>query len=184
MKNEDQTKTAVKESDTARGKTAAAGLKQFFINDLKDIYWAEKALVKAIPKMISNASDQELIEALTEHLDETHEHVIRLEEVFAGINMKASTKKCAAMEGLIKEAEEIMEEAAKGIMRDAGIIAGGQKIEHYEIASYGTLGAYAEILGYDDAVELLHQTLEEERAADEKLTAVTASALMDEVAIK
>jgi len=157
---------------------ATEALKKFFISDLKDIYWAEKALTKLIPKMIKNATDQELIEALTEHLDETHEHVVRLDDVFASIELKAATKKCEAMAGLIKEAEEIMEETDKGLMRDAGIIAAGQKVEHYEIAAYGTLGAYAEILGYDDAVELLHQTLEEERTADEKLTVVTASALM------
>lgn len=152
-------------------------LMKLFEDGLKDIYWAEKALTKAIPKMISNATSEELIDALESHLGETEEQVTRLEEVFAILGKKATAKKCDAMEGLIKEAEGIMEECEEGAMRDAGIIAAGQKVEHYEIATYGTLRQFAETLGLGDAAELLQTTLDEERAADEKLTEVAVSAV-------
>ncbi len=153
-------------------------LNELFIGGLKDIYWAEKALTKALPKMIKNATSEELIEALTAHLGETEGQVTRLEEVFSSIDERAVAKKCEAMAGLIKEAEEIMEECDKGGMRDAGIIVAGQKVEHYEIATYGTLRAFAEIMGHDKAVDLLQQSLDEEKAADEKLTEVTASVVI------
>ncbi len=176
MKNEQKVTT---KPTTIEGKTnAPEGLKEFFIDDLQDIYWAEKALTKALPKMIKNATSPELIECLTSHLEETKGHVTRLEDVFSSIDEKAVAKKCEAMTGLIKEAEEIIGDTTKGIMRDAGIIAAGQKVEHYEIASYGTLAAYASMLGYEDASTTLHQTLEEEKAADAKLTEVTEAALM------
>jgi ferritin-like metal-binding protein YciE len=153
-------------------------LNELFIGGLKDIYWAEKALTKALPKMIKNATSEELIEALTSHLGETEGQVTRLEEVFSSIDEKAVAKKCEAMAGLIKEAEEIMEECEDGGMRDAGIISAGQKVEHYEIATYGTLRAFAEILGHEKAAGLLQETLDEEKAADEKLTEVTPSVIM------
>ena len=152
-------------------------LHEFFEDGIKDLYWAEKKLVRSLPKMIKNASSPELIDALQGHLGETEDHVHRLEEVFASIDTKLAAKKCEAMEGLVKEAEEIMEECEMGGMMDAGIIAAGRKVEHYEIASYGTLAAYAEILGHNEAANLLKQTLKEEKAADEKLTAVTAGAV-------
>lgn len=176
MKKEQE--VTVKQTTMDNKLTAPEGLKEFFIDDLKDIYWAEKALTKALPKMIKNATAPKLAECLASHLEETKAHVSRLEEVFSSIDVKAVAKKCEAMTGLIKEAEEIITETQKGPMRDAGIIAAGQKVEHYEIASYGTLAAYAGMLGYDDAAELLHQTLEEEKAADAKLTEVTEGALM------
>ena len=153
-------------------------LHDFFEDGIKDLYWAEKKLVKALPKMIKNASSPELIDALKGHLGETEGHVTRLEKVFASIDAKPVAKKCEAMEGLVKEAEEIMGECEMGGMMDAGIIAAGQKVEHYEISSYGTLAAYAEILGHNEAVSLLKDTLEEEKAADEKLTEVTATAVV------
>ena len=153
-------------------------LHKLFEDGLKDLYWAEKNLVKALPKMIKNASSSELVEALENHLAETENQVTRLEEAFNSIDAKPVAKKCEAMDGLIKEGEEIMKDSEPGVMMDAGIIAAGQKVEHYEIASYGTLAAYAEILGYDEAASLLRQTLEEEKAADEKLTEVTASAVL------
>lgn len=153
-------------------------LHELFVDGLKDIYWAEKALTKALPKMIKNATSEELAEALTNHLEETKAQVTRVEEIFASVDEKAVAKKCVAMEGLIKEGEEIMEESEKGVMRDAGIIAAGQKVEHYEIATYGTLRAYAEIMGHTEAAKLLQQTLDEEKAADEKLTEVTPSAVV------
>jgi len=152
-------------------------LKKLFEDELKDIYWAEKALTKAIPKMIKNATSDELKEALEHHLSETENQVNRVEQVFQVLGKKAESKKCEAMNGLITEGEEIIEECEDGAMRDAGIISAGQKIEHYEIASYGTLRQFAETLGLNDAVELLEQTLDEEKAADEKLTEVALSAV-------
>jgi ferritin-like metal-binding protein YciE len=127
--------------------------------------------------MIKNATSAELIEALDNHLMETEEQVKRVEQVFELTGKKAVAKKCEAMEGLIKEAEEIMEECEEGAMRDAGIISAGQKVEHYEIASYGTLRQFAETLGLTDAVALLEETLNEEKIADEKLTEVALSAV-------
>jgi ferritin-like metal-binding protein YciE len=156
---------------------AAQGLRDLFEDELKDIYWAEKALTKAIPKMIKNSTSEELVTALKEHLAITEEQVTRLEQVFESIGTKAQAKKCEAMEGLIKEAEEIMESTEKGVVRDAGIISAGQKVEHYEIATYGTLSAFAKILGEDDAVSLLEETLSEEKEADEKLTEVAESSI-------
>lgn len=152
-------------------------LMALFEDELKDIYWAEKALTKAIPNMIKNATSQELIDALTNHLEETAEQVLRLEQVFESIGKKVEAVKCEAMEGLIKEAVSIMDDCEEGAMCDAGIILAAQKIEHYEIATYGTLRQFAETLSLDDAVELLHATLEEEKAADEKLSEVATSTI-------
>jgi ferritin-like metal-binding protein YciE len=150
-------------------------LMKLFEDELMDIYWAEKALTKAIPKMVKNATSMELKDALESHLEQTHEQVGRVEMVFEIIGKKASAKKCEAMEGLIKEGAEIMEDCEKGAMRDAGIISAGQKIEHYEISSYGTLRQFAETLGLTEAASLLETTLNEEKAADEKLSEVAQS---------
>ncbi|CAC9976137.1 MULTISPECIES: YciE/YciF ferroxidase family protein [Flavobacterium] len=150
--------------------SAAEGLRELFVDSLKDIYWAEKALVKALPKMAKNATSQNLITAINDHLAVTEKQVARLEEVFKSVGEKAAAKKCDAMEGLIKEGESIMEETESGPVRDAGIIAASQKIEHYEIATYGTLAAFATTLGEDDAVLLLEKTLAEEKEADVLLT--------------
>lgn len=157
-------------------------LMKLFEDELRDIYWAEKALTKAIPKMVKNATSPELIEALESHLEQTIEQVSRVEMVFEIIGKKASAKKCEAMEGLIKEGGEIMEDCEEGAMRDAGIISAGQKIEHYEIASYGTLRQFAETLGLTDAASLLEATLNEEKAADEKLSEVAMYAINIEAA--
>lgn len=157
-------------------------LMKLFEEELKDIYWAEKALLKAIPKMIKNASSEDLIDALENHLEETEEQVVRVEQVFEILGKKPTAKKCEAMEGLIKEAVSIMEECEEGAMCDAGIISAGQKIEHYEIASYGTLCQFAETLNLDEAVLLLEATLEEEKAADEKLSEVATTAINMEAA--
>jgi ferritin-like metal-binding protein YciE len=157
-------------------------LMKLFEDELKDIYWAEKALTKAVPKMIKNATSQELIDALTSHLAETENQVTRVEQVFESIDKKAIAKKCEAMEGLIKEAGEIMESCEAGAMCDAGIISAGQKVEHYEIASYGTLRQFAETLGLTEAVSLLEATLNEEKAADEKLSEVATDAINIEAA--
>ena len=157
-------------------------LQQLFEDGLKDIYWAEKALTKGIPKMIKNATSEELVEALTEHLAETEEQVARLEQVFELMGQKAVAKKCDAMAGLLEEAEGIMEECEEGAMRDAGIIAAAQKVEHYEIATYGTLRQFATTLGLTKAAELLAATLAEEKAADAILTEVAVSAVNIEAA--
>lgn len=152
--------------------SAADGLRELFVDSLKDIYWAEKALTKALPKMAKNATSENLIATINDHLTVTEEQVTRLEQVFDLIGEKASAKKCEAMEGLIKEGESIMEETEQGPVRDAGIIAASQKIEHYEIATYGTLAAFAHTLGEDEALDLLQQTLDEEKEADTLLTEV------------
>jgi len=149
---------------------AGAGLRELFINSLKDIYWAEKALTKALPKMAKKATNENLIEVITDHLAVTEEHVTRLEDVFENLGERAVAKKCEAMEGLIKEGEEIVEETEAGPVRDAGIIAASQKIEHYEIATYGTLIAFAKTLGEDNIASLLELTLNEEKEADVTLT--------------
>ncbi len=161
---------------------ASSQLMKLFEDELKDIYWAEKALTKAIPKMIKNATSPELIDALTLHLAETEKQVVRVEDIFDSINKKAVAKKCAAMEGLINETGAIMESCEAGAMRDAGIISAGQKVEHYEIASYGTLRQFAETLGLTKAVTLLAKTLKEEQAADELLSEVAIAAVNLEAA--
>ncbi len=174
----------VKKKSASNGSSSmqSSQLMELFITELKDIYWAEKALITAIPKMIKKATSQELIAALESHLEETKVQATRVEEVFHSINLKPVGKKCEAIAGLIKEAEGIMEESEPGAMCDAGIIAGSQKIEHYEIASYGTMRQFAETLELSKAVKLLEQTLEEEKAADVKLTEVAVSAVNIEAA--
>ena len=156
---------------------AAKGLNTLFEDSLKDIYWAEKALTKAIPKMIKNATSDELRAALTDHLEVTKNQVTRLEQVFQLIEKPARAKKCDAMEGLLKESEGIMEETEIGVVRDAGIILAGQKVEHYEIATYGTLCAFAKILGEQEAAGLLQQTLDEEKEADVTLSQVAETSI-------
>ncbi|WP_369014113.1 YciE/YciF ferroxidase family protein [Flavobacterium anhuiense] len=164
-------KTATAKNGAVKAKASAAeGLRELFVDSLKDIYWAEKALTKALPKMAKNATSENLIKAINDHLAVTQEQTARLEKVFSLVGEKAAAKKCDAMEGLIKEGESIMEETEKGPVRDAGIIAASQKIEHYEIATYGTLAAFATTLGEDDAVLLLEKTLAEEKEADTLLT--------------
>ncbi len=152
-------------------------LSKLFEDELKDIYWAEKALTKAIPKMIKNATAQELIQALKSHLSETETHVQKVEAVFEIIGKKAQAKKCEAMDGLIREAQEIMESCDEGAMCDAGIISAAQKVEHYEIATYGTLRTFAQTLGHQDAADILEEILDQEKAADEKLSSVAESTI-------
>ncbi len=152
-------------------------LMKLFEDGLKDIYWAEKALIKAIPKMIKKATSEELDKALTSHLEETKEQITRLEKVFSLIKVKAEGKKCDAMEGLIEEASGIMEECEEGSMRDAGIISAAQKVEHYEIATYGTLRQFAETLKLTEVEKLLATTLQEEKEADLKLSDVAMEAV-------
>lgn len=148
-------------------------LGKFFLDSLKDIYWAEKHLTKALPKMQKAATTEELQNAIGDHLTQTEEHVTRLEKVFEIIGEKAQAKKCDAMEGLIKEGDSIVEETEEGSMtRDAAIIVAAQKVEHYEIATYGSLVTLAKTMGLDDAAEILGQTLQEEKETDESLTEI------------
>ena len=149
---------------------AAEGLRELFVDSLKDIYWAEKALTKSLPKMAKNATTEALVQAIEEHTEVTLQQVQRLERVFELLNEKAVAKKCEAMDGLIKEGQEIMESTEQGPVRDAGIIAASQKIEHYEIATYGTLVAFAKTLGEEEAAGILAETLAEEKEADVTLT--------------
>ena len=154
-------------------------LADLFHETLRDIYYAEKKLTKTLPKMAKKASSQELSTAITDHLRETEGHVERLEQIFAMIEKPARAKKCPAMDGLIEEGDEVAAGAEDDATRDAGIIASAQTVEHYEIARYGTLATWAELLGYADAKELLGQTLEEEKAADEKLTGLAEEINVD-----
>jgi ferritin-like metal-binding protein YciE len=147
-------------------------LHELFLDELSDLYSAEKQLTKALPKMIKAAQAQELKDAIAAHLKETEGHVGRLEQVAESLEEKLKRKTCAAMEGLVKEASELLEEQKGKSSLDAAIIAAAQKVEHYEIASYGTVRAWAEEMGQAEAVELLNETLEEESAADEKLTEI------------
>lgn len=172
-------KTGAKKSSSEESESMMerSSLMELFENELKDIYWAEKALTKAIPKMIKNASSPELAEALENHLAETEEQVGKVEQVFELLEQKAVAKKCEAMAGLMKEAEEIMKDTEKGPQRDAGIISAAQKVEHYEIASYGTLRTFATTLGLDEAAAILEEILEEEKNADSKLTEIAVSTI-------
>ena len=147
-------------------------LHKLFLEELADIYNAEKQLTKALPKLAKAAQSNELREALESHLEETEEHISRLEEVFESLDESVKNKTCKAMQGLIAEGDEIVKEQKDSSALDAGIIAACQKVEHYEIATYGTLCAWAEQMGHGEALELLRQTEEEEVTADEKLTEV------------
>lgn len=151
---------------------SAKDLAELFEDGLKDIYWAEKALTKALPKIEKNASSEKLKMAISKHLQETETHAERLEQCFESLGLKAKAEKCEAMAGLIEEGESIIKETEVGAVRDAGIIAAAQKVEHYEIATYGTLSAFAKVLGYKDALKLLLSTLTEEKKCDEDLTAL------------
>jgi len=155
------------------GSNGHSQLEKLFLDSLKDIYWAEKHLTKVLPKMKKKATSDELKEAIEEHLTQTEEHVSRLEQVFNLCGKKPQAKKCEAMEGLTKEGDSIVEETEDGTeTRDAGIIMAAQKVEHYEIATYGTLVVFAKTLGMKDAADILIETLKEEKDTDERLTAI------------
>ena len=156
-------------------KDASEDLQEFFEDGLKDLYWAEKALVKALPKMRTNATSRKLKTAIEDHLEETRGHVTRLEEVFQSIGKKSQAAKCDAMDGLLQEGDDIMKETQPGAARDAGIIAASQKVEHYEIASYGTLATFADQLGHKEAARILKQTLKEEKNCDSLLSKLAKS---------
>mgnify|MGYP002649589007 CR=1 FL=1 len=157
---------------TKENSTTAKNLRDIFVDGLKDIYWAENALVKTLPKMFENATDIRLKTAIKDHLAQTKEHVNRLEKVFECIGEDAEGKKCAAMEGILKEGDEMLQETEEGAVRDAAIIASSQKVEHYEITSYGTLAAYAKTLNERNALDYLLRTLGEEKKADCLLSSI------------
>jgi ferritin-like metal-binding protein YciE len=176
-KSSGQKQTRSSNSRTLKSENGSANghsqLEKLFTDTLKDIYWAEKHLTKALPKMIKKSTTGELKSAIEEHLAQTEEHVSRLERVFEICGKKAQAKKCDAMEGLSKESDSVIEETEPNTMtRDAGIIMSAQKVEHYEIATYGSLVQLAKTLGMNEAADILHQTLDEEKQADEKLTEI------------
>jgi ferritin-like metal-binding protein YciE len=144
-------------------------LQELYVNELRDLYNAETQLVKALPKMAKAATSQELRAGFEEHLEQTKGHVQRLEEIFSELDEKPTGKKCKGMEGLVEEGKEMIEEE-EGEVLDAGLISAAQRVEHYEIAGYGCVRTYANLLGETDAAELLNETLEEEKETDKKLT--------------
>src|SRR5207248_3480954 len=150
-------------------------LQKLYIEELRDLYNAENQLVKALPKMAKGASHQELRQAFEDHLEQTKEHVERLEEIFKRLEEKPTGKTCKAMKGLIEEGSEILEEDGDESVLDAALIGAAQRVEHYEIAGYGTARTFASMLGEEDAMELLQETLDEEAATDKKLTALAES---------
>lgn len=150
-------------------------LEELFIHEVRDLFDAEKQILKALPKIIKAVETEELRTALEEHRDVTETHVERLEQVFKHLEMAARGKKCAGMEGLLKEGSSLLEEDAKPVVLDAAVIGAAQKVEHYEICAYGTLIAFAEELGYDEIAELLTETLEEEKEADDTLSQIAAN---------
>ncbi|HEV8082104.1 MAG TPA: ferritin-like domain-containing protein [Chitinophagaceae bacterium] len=184
------TTTKSKSAKPSQGTSTSAGkgaensmLRDFFIDELKDIYWAEKHLVKTLPKMKKAATSTELQDAFTEHLEVTKTHVSRLEQAFESLGKKAQAKKCDAMEGITTEGEGIIEETEAGTStRDVGLILAAQKVEHYEISTYGGLAQLASTLGLDDVANLLNQTLAEEKEADSKLTDIAENSINYEAA--
>ncbi|WP_218160669.1 YciE/YciF ferroxidase family protein [Arsenicibacter rosenii] len=163
---------------TKQAKHPDSALRELFVNELQDILWAEKYLVKNLPKLAKGATSEELKAAFEKHLEETEGHVQRLEQVFSVIGEKVTTKKCLAMDGLVKEAKELLDDTDAGTStRDVALISAAQKVEHYEIASYGTLRTLASQLGLDEAAVLLNQTLSEEKKTDELLTELAESSV-------
>lgn len=177
-------KTATKKASTAAKKSTAGNgdkpasdsnnmLQELFVDEIKDIYWAEKHLVKTLPKMQKAASSQELMDAFEDHLAVTKNQVARLEQIFELLGEKATGKKCEGMEGITKEGEKVIEDTEEGSStRDVGLIMSAQKVEHYEIATYGGLAQLATTLGLDDISALLEETLAEEKEADVLLTEI------------
>jgi ferritin-like metal-binding protein YciE len=157
-------------------------LEDLFVDELRDLYHAERQLTKALPKMAKNASTPELQDAFCEHLGQTERHVSRLEEVFGQLGLKPKAKKCEAMEGIVEEAKDLLGEDAEADVLDAGLICAAQKVEHYEIAGYGAVVTWAKRLGHDDSARLLQETLDEEKAADAKLTHLAESVVNQQAA--
>ena len=170
--------TTTSKAGKASSEDAQSMLEELFIDQLKDLYWAEKHLTKALPKMQKAATSEELKQAFQDHLEVTKEHISRLEEVFGMMEEEPRAKKCDGMEGLVKEGESVIEETDEGTAtRDAGIIIGAQKVEHYEIAAYGSMVQLAKTIGKEDVAEILQTTLDEEKEADELLTNIAVSTI-------
>jgi len=171
-----KSKVSVSKSTIARGKVTSKSSKEtledIFEDMLKDIYWAEKFLTKALPKMAKASHNEELQEAFENHLEQTNSHIDRIEKCFSILEVRAVGKKCAAMEGLVKEGSGVIEDYEKGHARDAALIAAAQKIEHYEISTYGTLRTMAKVMGKLQCAQLLEETKDEEAETDEILTAL------------
>lgn len=156
---------------------------KLFMDELKDIYWAEKNLVKALGKMQKAATSEELANAITEHQEQTKEHITRLEQIFEQMGHTPKAKKCEAMEGLIAEGQDVIEDTDEdSAVRDAGIIICAQKIEHYEIAAYGSLRTLAHRMGHEEAAQILQTTLDEEKETDSLLTHIAESSVNEEAA--
>ena len=153
-----------------------------FIDELRDTYDAEKQITKALPKMVKAATSPDLRAAFEAHLEETREQIDRLEQVFASLDEKVRGKHCDGMEGILEEGKAIMEEDFDDTTMDACLIAGAQRVEHYEMAAYGTLVAWARVLGQTEAADLLQQTLDEEKSADEKLSALAEGGINEPAA--
>lgn len=160
---------------------AEKGLRELYIDELRDLYSAENQLVKALPKMAKGADSDELRQGFEEHLEQTKGHVQRLEQVFEALGESPKGKKCKGMEGLIEEGSEVLEEDYEGNILDAALIGAAQRVEHYEIAGYGTVRAMAEKLGEDEQASLLTETLDEEKETDQKLTELAETANTDNV---
>lgn len=159
---------------------ASKSFHELFLDELRDLHSAEKQITKALPKLVKAASSPELVRALSNHLDETHGQIDRLERIFEGLGESPKGKKCKGMEGLIEESDEAVKELSEGSRRDATIIAGAQRVEHYEISGYGTARAWAEEMGHTEVAGLLEETLDEEAAADEKLTKIALGEVLGE----
>lgn len=165
--------TATRKTSSSKNKTVKSMLADFFVEEIKDIYWAEKHIVKALPKMQKAANSEELANAFSAHLKQTEEHVNRLERVFELLGETPKAKKCDAMEGILKEGESIIDETEDGTStRDVGLILAAQKVEHYEITTYGSLHQLATTMGKNDVADLLAQTLQEEKNTDKLLTKI------------
>jgi ferritin-like metal-binding protein YciE len=162
---------------------AMKNLNDLLVHELKDLYSAEKQLLKALPKMAKAAEHSELRQALEDHLGETEEHVGRLEKMFDELHVAMRAPKCKAMEGLIEEGRDVLEEDMEGDVRDAAIICAAQRVEHYEIAGYGCARTFARMLGHDAMADMLQQTLDEEKAADEKLTQIAMQGVNEEATV-
>lgn len=179
------TKTSAATSAGKTGKMEDSEFHEFFVDELKDIYWAEKHLSKALPKMKKAATSPELAAAFEKHTEETNTHITSLEKVFELLQEKAQAKKCDAMAGLLKEADGIIEDTEAGTMiRDAGLILAAQKVEHYEIATYGTLVVFAQNMGHSAVAKLLQSTLDNEKATDVALTEIAVNTVNGQAAVE
>ena len=174
-----------KQNNAPAPSSVNGAFKEFFVEELKDIYWAEKHLTKALPKMQKAATSQELAKSFADHLTVTNNQITRLERIFEILGQKAAAKKCEAMEGIVKEGAGIIEDTEKGsFIRDVGLVLAAQKVEHYEIATYGGLAQLARVMGNEEIAALLKQTLIEEKDADDTLTKLAESGINEAASLE